>query len=78
MYNKFADDVRNNAEIFEEKIQNAKEMTTKAIDKVNAKLNNDTSVLKFNGQSLKDAKVIKFIFIFITLHSFLYHTAGCN
>lgn len=53
--------MRINAEIFDPYIQDLKESTSKAIEKVNTKLTKDNSDLKFDGHSLKNAKVSKLV-----------------
>ncbi|XP_049871177.1 uncharacterized protein MAL13P1.304-like [Pectinophora gossypiella] len=57
IYNNFVKDIELHSKIFEPDIQNVKEITTKAIDKVYNKLNKDNASLIFSGESIKRAKV---------------------
>ncbi|RVE53559.1 hypothetical protein evm_001700 [Chilo suppressalis] len=70
LYNNFNNDVETNTELFEARVQNTKDVTTKDIEKFNFRMERDKSTLTFTKQSLKEAKVLgqvdnKFIITFI-------------
>lgn len=45
------------SEIYKAHVQNPKDLNTKAIDKINNRMNKENSSLTFNAQSLKKAEV---------------------
>ncbi|CAH0399206.1 unnamed protein product [Chilo suppressalis] len=58
LYNNFNNDVETNTELFEARVQNTKDVTTKDIEKFNFRMERDKSTLTFTKQSLKEAKVL--------------------
>ncbi|KAJ2947664.1 hypothetical protein O0L34_g17468 [Tuta absoluta] len=56
IYNNFAENVQSNCEIFGPAVENVKEVTTKAIEKVKNKVNKDAASLVFQADDLKQAK----------------------
>lgn len=57
IYNNFVHDVHVNTEIYEPKIQNVEDLTTRDIHKFQNKVKKNNASLTFNENSLRNAKV---------------------
>lgn len=58
-------------------VQNVKDLTTKEIQKADSKLKKDNASLIFNGDSLKQAKVIKWSQIYLRKGNYSYKVIAC-
>lgn len=58
-------------------VQNVKDLTTKEIQKADSKLKKDNASLIFNGDSLKQAKVLKWSQIYLRKGNYVYKVIAC-